>query len=194
MSVETWNAIHASRAYGRWPPESVVAYFCRTFPTDRRRIHVLDLGCGAGACTRMLVSEGFTVTAIDCSTDALMQVKYGLRKWDLPHCDIFSTDVTEPLQFPDATFDVVLDNLTLCHVEDPERAAATKEIYRILKPGGRFLTRRFKDGSEKIENRGYVHYCTWADLSSETDGLFSQTHFWEESMNYIRIAGVEFTK
>ncbi len=194
MTAVVWNAIHAQRRWGSWPPESIVSYFCRTFPTDRRQIRVLDLGCGAGACTRMLVDEGFSVTAIDCSMDALAQVRHGLRKWQLPHCDIFCGDITEPLQFVDASFDVVLDNLTLSHIEDAPRAAVVREIHRVLKPGGRFITRRFKDGSDPIIGRGFVHYCTNASLTAEASGLFAQTDFWFESIRGIKIASLEYIR
>ncbi len=42
------------------------------------------------------------------------------------------------LPFPDASFDVVVANLAIHNIEDPEgRAQAVQEIGRVLKPGGR---------------------------------------------------------
>ncbi len=43
----------------------------------------------------------------------------------------------EALSFADQSFDIILSNDVLEHVNLPERAVA--EIYRILKPGGEFF-------------------------------------------------------
>jgi ubiquinone/menaquinone biosynthesis C-methylase UbiE len=43
----------------------------------------------------------------------------------------------EELPFQDATFDCVVSTWTLCSVQDAGRAVA--ELYRVLKPSGRFL-------------------------------------------------------
>ena len=43
----------------------------------------------------------------------------------------------EQLPMPDATFDTVVSTWTLCSIKNVEQAIA--EIYRVLKPGGKFL-------------------------------------------------------
>lgn len=44
---------------------------------------------------------------------------------------------SEQLPFADASFDCVVSTFTLCSMDDVQRALA--EVYRVLKPGGRFL-------------------------------------------------------
>lgn len=44
---------------------------------------------------------------------------------------------TEQLPFDDASFDCVVSTFTLCSVEDEHQAMS--EVYRVLRPGGRFL-------------------------------------------------------
>jgi ubiquinone/menaquinone biosynthesis C-methylase UbiE len=49
------------------------------------------------------------------------------------------------MDFPDASFDVVLSNLALHNIPDAEgRAAACREIARVLKPGGQALISDFR--------------------------------------------------
>jgi ubiquinone/menaquinone biosynthesis C-methylase UbiE len=43
----------------------------------------------------------------------------------------------QALSFPDASFDTVTASLVFCSVDDPARALS--EVYRVLRPGGRFL-------------------------------------------------------
>jgi arsenite methyltransferase len=55
------------------------------------------------------------------------------------------SDNATAMQFPDATFDVVLSNLCLHNIPDREaRDRACREIIRVLKPGGRAIISDFK--------------------------------------------------
>ena len=43
----------------------------------------------------------------------------------------------EKMPLPDATFDVVISNGAFCLAPDKEKAF--KEVFRVLKPGGRYI-------------------------------------------------------
>jgi SAM-dependent methyltransferase len=194
-SATTWQEIHKAKPWGRWPPESIVSYFCRRWaPTERRTVRVLDLGCGAGACTRFLVDEGFSVTAIDCSEEALTRMRYNLQRWDLPKVEAVCADITKPLSFSDGSFDVVLDNLCLSHIDGHNRVSVTKEIHRILVPHGTFLTRMFLFDSKRIDGVGPVHYADFESMRDEWTGLFRMGEYADEQHNGIHLMKVELFK
>ena len=46
-------------------------------------------------------------------------------------------DVSQPLPFADASFDAVYSNDVFCHI--PGRLALLRELWRVLKPGGRLI-------------------------------------------------------
>jgi len=46
-------------------------------------------------------------------------------------------DASQPLRFGDATFNAVFSNDVLCHI--PGRDKLLRELFRVLKPGGRLL-------------------------------------------------------
>lgn len=94
--------------------------------------NALDVGTGEGQIARLLKNNGVAgVTAIDGSTAMLDEARTRGGDIEFIHCDVTS------LPFEDETFDLVTTVLVLEHVEALE--AATKEIGRVLKPGGRFL-------------------------------------------------------
>jgi len=91
---------------------------------------MLDLGCGAGQLTAVLVEKGCTVIGIDRSPEMIAQARQ-----KFPHLDVRIGDAThfvieEPV-------DAVFSNATLHWVKDARAAIAC--IWKALKPGGRLV-------------------------------------------------------
>ncbi len=91
----------------------------------------LDVGCGEGRFCRMLAAEGVRATGID-PTLALLDVA---RQRD-PGGD-YRIGRAEELDFPDASFDLVVSYLTL--IDIPDIGRAIPEMARVLRPGGTLL-------------------------------------------------------
>jgi SAM-dependent methyltransferase len=87
---------------------------------------VLDLGCRDGALTQAYAS-GNEIVGVDADRDALAEAeKLGIEtQW---------ADLDQPLDFPDASFDVVVAGEVLEHLRDPARTL--DETRRVLRPGG----------------------------------------------------------
>ena len=90
---------------------------------------VLDLGCRDGALTQAY-ARGNEVVGVDADREALAEAeKLGIEAhW---------ADLDQPLQFPEASFDVVIAGELLEHLRDPRHVVA--EIRRVLRPGGTFV-------------------------------------------------------
>ena len=79
-----------------------------------------------------------------------------MRRYSFQQCD-----VSQPLPFADASFDAVYSNDVFCHI--PGRLALLRELWRVLKPGGRML---FSDAlvvggtlsNEEIATRSLIGY------------------------------------
>jgi len=91
----------------------------------------LDVGCGEGRFCRMLAGRGIRTVGID-PTEALIAEA---RRRD-PDGD-YRIGRAEQLDFPDASFDLVVSYLTL--IDIPDLAAAIAEMARVLRPGGSLL-------------------------------------------------------
>jgi SAM-dependent methyltransferase len=86
----------------------------------------LDAACGTGRHAAHLAKR-HQVTGVDQSAEML-----AVAKEKVPDGDFILGDMTA-LDFPDASFDVVVCALALCHLEDLTRAVV--ELGRVAKPG-----------------------------------------------------------
>src|SRR5690349_19685316 len=91
----------------------------------------LDVGCGEGRFCRMLAGRGIRTVGID-PTEALVDEA---RRRD-PEGD-YRIGRAERLDFPDASFDLVVSYLSL--IDIPDLAPAIAEMARVLRPSGSLL-------------------------------------------------------
>lgn len=116
--------------------------------------HILDIGCGEGALSWKIVERGATVTGIDNSPEMIEAAR-------ARHLDALLLDAAE-MGF-ESQFDAAFSNAALHWMLEKEKVAAN--IFRALKPGGRFAGEMGGEGNiarlqeavdEEMVLRGYV--------------------------------------
>lgn len=125
-------------------PEAVAASYCGVGnPFLLGPIHegeaILDIGCGAGVdsiIAASLVGPSGSVTGIDLVPEMLARASENARLAGLDNVT-FQESSAEQLPFPDNSFDMVISNGVFNLVVD--KVKALSEVFRVLKPGGRFL-------------------------------------------------------
>jgi SAM-dependent methyltransferase len=100
---------------------------------DVRDQRVLDLGCGDGGFGVELIQSGAAYTGVEASTRMLELAKPAL---DAVGGKLHATTI-EAFDYPPETYDLVISRLALHYVEDIN--AVFQNVYRTLKPGGRFI-------------------------------------------------------
>lgn len=99
---------------------------------------VLDLGSGAGNdsfVARSFVGESGRVTGVDFTPEMVLKARENAKKLGYSNVDFIEGDI-ESIPLGDNYADIVLSNCVLNLVPDKEQAF--REIFRVLKPGGRF--------------------------------------------------------
>jgi SAM-dependent methyltransferase len=140
-----WEEIFRSREWGKYPPEHVIRFVAGKFyrVPDRKKVHLLEVGCGPGANVWFMAREGFTVSGIDGSSTAIKQADERLAREGLT-ADLRVGDYST-IPWPDSSFDGVVENVSLyCNRWDAVKRALC-EIRRVLKPGALFLSSFFTD-------------------------------------------------
>lgn len=100
---------------------------------DRR---VLDAGCGTGYLSRRLAQEGAIVVGVDFSRGLLAFARREEMASPLG-VTYHEGDLAEVPFLEDGSFDVAVSNMVLQDVRRYREAVA--EIFRVLRPGGRFV-------------------------------------------------------
>jgi len=100
---------------------------------------VLDVGSGLGVDSFIAAAatgeEEGMVVGLDISPGEVRHATARAESRGVAHVKFVAGDM-EKMPLPDATFDVVISNGAFCLAPDKERAF--KEVFRVLKPGGRF--------------------------------------------------------
>ncbi len=104
-------------------------------PQDRFK-KGLDAGCGQGWYIREMAGEGYDINGIDYSAE---QVEFAKNNTGLGGDRITRASITE-LPYEDSSLDFAYAINIIHHLSNfEEQKKAFREIYRILKPGGRFI-------------------------------------------------------
>lgn len=141
-SAEEYLAEHGSflgASEFTWCPEGIHESDVNLLGDVHRR-QILEVGCGAGQCSRWLAEEGAIATGVDVSAGMLEQASRLQREHPL------SDDATPPtflhadarqLPFASNSFDVAFSSYgALPFVKDAEVVLA--EVARVVRPGGRW--------------------------------------------------------
>jgi SAM-dependent methyltransferase len=100
---------------------------------------VLEVGSGSGGPAVYLAARrGCRVTGVDINEHGVSNARALAAARDLAGRVRFAAvDASRPLPFPDATFDAVLSNDAMCHID--HRLEVLRDWRRVLRPGGRVL-------------------------------------------------------
>jgi ubiquinone/menaquinone biosynthesis C-methylase UbiE len=136
-SREFFERVEAHRYEKEWHIPAA-ANFAAT-----RGLKVLEIGCGMGTDGAQFARAGAEYTGIDLTEAA---VDLARRRFALSGLSgEFCVSDAESLDFSDESFDLVYSHGVLHHTPDID--AAVREIYRVLKPGGRAMVMLYHRGS-----------------------------------------------
>ena len=133
-----------AEAYGRWAPIYDLV-FGPVFSRGRRvaveaaeRIggRVIEVGVGTGLGLEHY-SQRNRVVGVDISAPMLEKARNRVKRLGLTNVEAIAVGDAERLDYPDASFDVVVAQYVVTSVPHPERAL--DEFARVVRPGGEII-------------------------------------------------------
>ena len=100
------------------------------------RGQVLEVGFGSGLNLPYYPREVRTLTAVEPNTAMRNRAMKRIEKSGRT-VSVIARGIDKKQFLPDGSFDTIISTWTMCTIADP--AAAMKEIYRLLKRGGKFI-------------------------------------------------------
>ena len=139
---------------------------------------VLDLCCGSGQATQLLVQYSLDVTGLDASPLSLKRAQQNVPQ--AHYVEAFA----EKIPFADNQFDLVHTSVALHEMESSQLRQILKEVYRVLRPGGVFALVDFHAPSNWLFWPGISLFLllfetetAWQLLKTDLAELLKQTGF-----------------
>ena len=134
-NADRYSHLYATRkAFLRYPAEWVIRFHAlhlRHRPPGR----ILDFGFGSGNNLRLFADNGWRLSGVEVTPEALALATLNNPGVDLSDLRILPADESWRLPWGDNTFDVVLANQVLYYLPRDARRAV-REFWRVLAPGG----------------------------------------------------------
>ena len=170
--MKDWNTLYKEKGIVQKEASKKILEAVKFFK-EKEVNRVLDLGCGTGRHTTLLVKEGFEAFGCDNSKEALDVIKEILPNNDFKLCDM------SRLPYGDEFFDGIICYQVMQHGEIADIRKAIFEAYRVLKKGGYLFlvvisTKHptFKTGEEIEPN---------TKINTDADDGHMPHHFFSES-------------
>lgn len=124
----------------------------------KRSSEVLDLAAGTGDLTMELAARGrpARVLSTDFVPEMLEVGRVKAAEYEGETAIEFAVVDAQDLPFPDESFDVVTIAFGVRNL--PDRAANFREVYRVLRPGGRYLVLEFSRPPFPLFRMAYHFY------------------------------------
>lgn len=163
----TWGALAAADAH---------AYSLIGQPVGRL---MLDLGCGRGDHAVCFAQSGAYVVAVDLSGGMVAVTQRRAIEAGVSDRVAVQQMSAELLGFADATFDYVFGHSVLHHTD---LAATRREVYRVLKPGGRAVFLEPLDHNPLLNL--FRRLTPWRRTPTEKPLSMADLHFFAELFAY----------
>ena len=152
----------------------------------------IDLGCGAGNYAIYLAGEGFDVTAVDISSSAIKIAKNNASQKGID-CNFIVADILGDLKQIQSTFNFAYDWELLHHIFPSDREKYIRNVYRLLNPGGQYLSVCFSEENLQFGRVGKFRKTpleTVLYFSSENElRVLYESFFKVEELKTIEIKG-----
>jgi len=152
---------------------------------------ILDLGCGNGR--NMIAEKNLEYYGVDFSKEMLKYAEEKIKKQKI-NAKLFQADISK-LAFEDDFFDYAIFIRVLHGIEKKKHAIILKELYRVLKKGGKCLIATWSKNQDRMKNKkeSKSHLIPWTINGKK---VFRYVYIYElkELENILKKVGFKIIK
>jgi ubiquinone/menaquinone biosynthesis C-methylase UbiE len=141
----------------------------------------IDLGCGRGRHSIQFAKEGFEVSSVDLSRDAINGLKEWSKKEKL-NIDVNICDMMK-LPFEDNSFDCLLAYHVISHTDSNGIKNIISEIKRVLKDGAEFYVTLCSKNAWSYKEAGYPKLDDNTVIKIESGAENNIPHFYVDQIS-----------
>lgn len=175
-----WEDVHQSHEWGKYPSEEVIRFVARNYyKSHRKNVKLLDFGCGTGAVTWYVAREGFNTYGFDGSETAIKKARIRMKEENV--CvDLIVADAGD-LPYDNEFFDGIIDSAVIYANKIEQIPDILKEIYRVLKNGGKiFSTGLFDKNTTGFGTGDNLGNNTYRELTEGCLAHRGTVHFFDK--------------
>ncbi len=188
---ETWEKIHETTEWGKYPAEPIIRFVARNYyKEDRKSIKILDYGCGAGSHTWYLAREGFDTYAFDGSKSAVERERTRLQREGLEAK--FNVSDALQLNYEQNFFNCIIDAAVVYANKINDIILMFKNIYGMLKKGGKLFSISFSTATTGYKMGKEIEKNTFIDIEKGSLKDRGTVHFFEEEELYTLLSEIGF--
>jgi len=149
---------------------------------DVKNKKVLDIGCGTGRLISDLLDRGAIITGVDVSKNMLE-----VARKKFPKVHFIEGDIRK-IPFKDDSFDFVIATFVIVHLQQCELEKAFDEVYRVLKPSGKFILTNInqkKAPKLKVKNIGEIVIKSYYHIPEHVIEALNNCRFSIEDEDFI---------
>lgn len=187
-----------TKQFNRYPFGELVSYVLRLYGAELaagKNLRVLELGSGTGNNLVFFAKEGFETHGIEGSASACEAARKLLADQS-QSANITQGDFVR-LPYLDEYFDLIVDRESVCHNRKQAILEVAREVRRVLKRGGRFLSFAFStedgrilaDGGERVEDSTYTNFKKGSFAGAGITHFFTEE---EVATELFRDLNIEF--
>ncbi len=143
-----WEKVYSDDSIfhkNEFPSELIIQFVRRNYtskivPENRGGVKALDIGCGWGNNLKFVKQDGFDVFGIDFSVSAIESLKSNFGD------KVVVGDISN-MPFENKYFEFCFDKSAIQHNIKEDIPKIHEEIFRILKPNGKFFSTMLVEGS-----------------------------------------------
>ena len=134
--MNNWQEFFKKNDGNQFPHNNLVIFFYNyIYKIKKKRIDILDLGCGTGSSLMLFKKNSFIVDLVDISKAALNKINKKNK-----NIKTFNKDINSFLKYSKKKYDLIIDSTSIQHQNEDEIKQSFSLINKNLKKNGYFFS------------------------------------------------------